>query len=75
MLMKPQDILFFVIFALIIFARKPVILVWAGLGGLVMTIPLFAFHIFFTAERLSWYAAAFFTTYVLISLIRPHTVQ
>lgn len=73
--MKPQDILFFVVFAVLLFMRKPVRLVWVGLGSLVLAIPLFAFHIFFTAERLTWYAAAFFAVYVLISLIRPHTVQ
>jgi len=31
-----------------------------GLGCLVLAIPLFGLRIFFTAERLTWYAAAFF---------------
>jgi len=73
--MKLQDILFVLVFAVLIVARKMKLLVVFGLGCLILAIPLFALHVFFTAERLTWYAAAFFASYILISLITPHTVQ
>lgn len=73
--MKPQDLVFFVIFIGLLFTGKTKWLVLAGLGSLVLAIPLFAKWVFFTAERLTWYAAAFFLTFILISLIRPDKVQ
>ncbi len=73
--MKPQDIAFFVLFVFLIILRRPVLFVWVGLGCLVLAIPLFATWTFFTAERLTWYAAAFFLTFILISLLKPHRVQ
>lgn len=73
--MKIQDIIFFVILAGILLTRKPRLLVISGLGCLILAIPLFAKWVFFTAERLTWYAAAFFFTFILISLVRPHKVQ
>lgn len=62
--MKVQDIVFFLV--LFILRRHPRRLVFAGLICLAVSIPLFYFWIFFTAERLTWYAAAFF----FISLIQ-----
>lgn len=73
--MKPQDAAFFLSFAVLAVLRRPVLFVWAGLGCLVLAIPLFARWVFFTAERLTWYAAAFFGAYILVSLVRPHKVQ
>lgn len=73
--MKLQDILFFVIFVALLVTKKPRLFVWAGLGCLVLAIPLFATWTFFTAERLTWYAAAFFLTFIVISLKKPHRVQ
>ncbi len=73
--MKPQDIGFFVIFASILLLRRPSLLVWAGLACLVLAIPLFATWTFFTAERLTWYAAAYFFVFILISLLKPHKVE
>lgn len=58
--MKPQDILFFIVFVGLAIFRKPRWFVYAGLGSLVLSMPLFGFWIFFTAQRLTWYAAAFF---------------
>lgn len=58
--MKPQDIAFIIVTVFLIAARKPRILVYAGLAGLALSIPLFSRWIFFTAERLTWYAAAWF---------------
>lgn len=60
--MKPQDIIFFIVFAILVITKKPRWLVYAGLGSLVLSIPLFASWVFFTAERLTWYAAAFLVT-------------
>ena len=58
--MKPQDIAFIVIFIVLIALRKPKLFVAAGITCLLVSIPLFAKWIFFTAERLTWYAAVFF---------------
>lgn len=73
--MKVQDISFFLVLALLIILRKPILFVWAGLGSLLLAIPLFALWIFFTAERLTWYAAAFFLIFILISLGSPGKVK
>ncbi len=73
--MKLQDVLFLVTLAVLLWVRKPRLMAWAGIGSLVLAIPLFALRIFFTAERLTWYAAAFFGFFILISYFRPHTVQ
>jgi len=73
--MKLQDIVFFIVFALLLVYRKPRYFVFAGLGSLLLAIPLFATWTFFTAERLTWYAAAWFATFILISLVKPNTVQ
>jgi len=41
---------------------------WVGLGCFVLAIPLFSQWIFFTAERLTWYGAAFIAVWLLIQL-------
>ena len=58
--MKIQDILFFIVLAFFLWKRDPQWAAIAGLISLVGAIPLFATWTFFTAERLTWYAAAFF---------------
>lgn len=58
--MKPQDIIFLFIIAVLLIINKKNWFVYAGLWSLVLAIPLFASWVFFTAERLTWYAAAFF---------------
>lgn len=73
--MKPQDLLFFATFAVLLYVRRPILFVWAGLVSLVVSLPLFAFWIFFTAERLTWYAAAFFLSGIVLSLMMPRKVQ
>lgn len=57
--MKIQDILFLIVFLVLLFKMNRVWAVTAGLICLVLSIPLFAKHIFFTAEHLTWYGAAF----------------
>lgn len=73
--MKIQDTLFLVALVILLALRKQRYFVFAGLGSLTLAIPLFAGWVFFTAERLTWYAAGFFLIYLLFSLVRPHTVQ
>lgn len=73
--MKIQDILFFATFVVLLILRKPRLFVVVGLSSLVLAIPLFATWTFFTAERLTWYAAAFFMTFIIISTLKPHQVQ
>ena len=58
--MKPQDIIFIILLVFLLWKRNPLLAVWSGLLSLITSIPLFATWIFFTAERLTWYAAAFF---------------
>lgn len=66
--MKIQDIIFFIVFALLLFKRDSKWMVIGGLICLVLSIPLFSFWIFFTAERLTWYAAAFFLLSIIFGL-------
>lgn len=55
-----QDIIFFAFILLIFFIKKPKYPYIGGLICLILAIPLFSFWKFYTAERLTWYAAAFF---------------
>lgn len=68
--MKIQDVGFIVIFlVLFAFIRKPKWFAAAGLICLGLSIPLFGFWIFFSAQRLVYYAAAFFTAAIFLTLI------
>ncbi|MFZ5845413.1 MAG: hypothetical protein ACOY0S_03020 [Patescibacteria group bacterium] len=73
--MKLQDLFFLMILALLLVWHRRQYFVWAGLVSLLFAIPLFAQWIFFTAERLTWYAAAFFLIFLLFSLFAPDKVQ
>lgn len=64
--MKIQDGVFFLIFAVLFFIKKPRLLLIAGLASWILAIPLFANWIFFTAERLTWYGAGFILASLLI---------
>jgi hypothetical protein len=66
--MKPQDIIFLVIFIFLIYKRNPKLAVILGLFSIALSIPLFASWTFFTAERLTWYAAAFFLLSIFLTL-------
>jgi len=63
--MKIQDIAFIIIFGILAILRKERWFVYAGLVSIIAAIPLFATWIFFTAERLTWYAGAFFLAEIL----------
>lgn len=67
--MKIQDIVFFIILGILLLINKPRWYVYAGLICLVIAMPLFAGWIFFTAERLTWYAGAFFLLAVLYNIL------
>lgn len=58
--MKLQDIIFLVIFVVLLLKRDSRWATLAGIICLLLSIPLFAFWIFFTAQHLVWYSAAFF---------------
>lgn len=66
--MKIQDIIFLIALAFLIYKKDPRWAAMAGLGSLALSIPLFATWIFFTAERLTWYAAAFFLLSIVFHL-------
>ncbi len=66
--MKIQDLFFILIFLFVFWRRSPRLATIIGLLCLLLAIPLFKFWIFFTAERLTWYAAAFFA-YAIVLLI------
>lgn len=69
-MMKPQDLAFFVILAILIWRRNARLAAGIGLVALIMAIPLFATWTFFTAERLTWYAAAFFFLSIILQLLQ-----
>lgn len=58
--MKIQDIIFVLTLVFLLYKHNSYWLVVAGIVCLIISIPLFSFWIFFTAERLTWYAAGFF---------------
>jgi len=63
--MKIQDLGFLVIFVVLLFVKKDKFFIVAGLVSIALAIPLFSFWVFFTAERLTWYAAAFFLVAIM----------
>jgi 4-amino-4-deoxy-L-arabinose transferase-like glycosyltransferase len=67
--MKIQDVAFCLLFLLVLWQRHERLSIIIGLFCLFLAIPLFQFWIFFTAERLTWYAAAFFAYAITIQLI------
>jgi hypothetical protein len=67
--MKIQDIVFGFAFVLLFILKIPNWFVSAGLFCLLAAIPLFSRWIFFTGERLTWYAAAFFTVFIVFRII------
>lgn len=66
--MKIQDIIFIIIFLILALKRNPILATYAGIISLILSIPLFYFWIFFTAQRLTYYAAAFFLLSIIFNL-------
>ncbi|OGK31093.1 hypothetical protein A3F29_04515 [Candidatus Roizmanbacteria bacterium RIFCSPHIGHO2_12_FULL_33_9] len=71
--MKIQDIVFILVLLFLIYKRDSKWATLAGLSSLVLAIPLFATWIFFTAERLTWYAATFFLLSIIFLLLKSKT--
>lgn len=67
--MKIQDIVFLIILGVLLFKRDAKWTAGAGIISLIISVPLFSFWIFFTAERLTWYAAAFFLLSIILHLL------
>jgi uncharacterized membrane protein HdeD (DUF308 family) len=65
--MKIQDIAFLLVLLFLIYKRNSKWAVILGLISLILAIPLFATWTFFTAERLTWYAGAFFLLSIIFS--------
>lgn len=66
--MKFQDIFFIVIFLFLVFRRSPKLCAAVGSICLFVSIPLFAFWVFFTAQRLVYYGGAFYLLGTVFSL-------
>ncbi|PIR79697.1 MAG: hypothetical protein COU25_04020 [Candidatus Levybacteria bacterium CG10_big_fil_rev_8_21_14_0_10_35_13] len=66
--MKLQDIAFVIVFVLVILKRNSRLSAMTGIICLVLSIPLFAAWIFFTAQHLVWYATAFFLLSIALLL-------
>jgi len=71
--MKIQDIVFFIVFLILLMVRKDRWFLYTGLACLVLAIPLFAKWIFFTAERLTWYGSFFVLCFIISSTIKIST--
>jgi len=67
--MKIQDIVFLLVFIFLIFKHYN----WsisAALISIAISIPLFALRIFFTAQHLVWYSAAFLILAIIKMIIK-----
>lgn len=68
--MKIQDIIFLIFFAFLILRHRENSFVSFGLLFLLLSIPFFYFWVFFTAERLIYYAAALILAETALKLIK-----
>lgn len=67
--MKPQDILFVIALVVLLWRRNPREIALAGIICLLIAMPLFYKWVFFTAQRLTYYAVAFFAISTILHLI------
>lgn len=72
--MKPQDSVFLIVFLLVFLLalvkknyRYPM---YIGIFCVLIAIPLFAKYVFFTAEHLIWYTAAFFLLSIVLFIVK-----
>ena len=68
--MKPQDVGFVIILAILLLLRREKLFVISGLLCFLFAIPLFAKWIFFTGERLVWYGAAFVFIGIILMIVQ-----
>lgn len=74
--MKIQDIICIgIALMLLIKYRKPLYAAGCGIACLIVSLPLFEGWIFFTAERLVWYAALYFFLSLVFSIYDQNQVQ
>lgn len=68
--MKPQDIVFvlLLVFLILFFRKHPRVIALAGMLCIIVSIPLFSFWIFFTAQRLVYYGVTFICISICIFL-------
>lgn len=66
--MKPQDIILLITLGFFIWINNKNWTSLAGLIFIIFSILLFAFHIFFTAEHLLYFAALYFLTAAIQSM-------
>ncbi|HSX40270.1 MAG TPA: hypothetical protein VLF68_01515 [Candidatus Saccharimonadales bacterium] len=71
--MKIQDILFLIILAVLVWKKSSKLATAAGLISLFASIPLFFLWVFFSAERLTWYAAGFFVLAIIFAILKLRT--
>jgi len=72
--MKIQDILFLFALAFLIYKRDSRLSLVFGLGALALSIPLFYFQIFFTAQHLVYYAFFFILLAILIMIFKEKII-
>lgn len=68
--LKPQDLLFLTVFFLLLFKRDAKLFALAGVIFLIASIPLFSKWVFFTAQRLTWFAFLFFATSMILNIFK-----
>lgn len=56
--MKIQDIIFILLLIVLLYKRNQYLFIWCAFGAVLLAIPLFQLQIFFTAQRLMYYAYA-----------------
>ncbi len=66
--MKFQDIIFLIVFLIVILKRDSRLSTIAGIICLILSIPLFALWVFFSAQHLVWYSTAFFLLSIVLLL-------
>jgi len=72
--MKPQDIIFVVILAVLLFRKDAKLFAISGVTFLFLSMPLFNFWIFFTAQRFVLYACICFSLCLLLVLLKQSKV-
>jgi hypothetical protein len=68
--MKIQDILFIGVLGYLLFKRSPRLVAGFGMGLLLLSIPLFAKWVFFTAERMVWYGVVFLLLSIVLHILQ-----
>lgn len=66
--MKIQDLAFGLVLLIVLVIKNDRLATLIGLACLLLAIPLFSFWIFFTAQRLTYYAAVFFLLSIVLKL-------